>query len=195
MALPRPVDARQEGELIAGLQAGRLDVFRLVFDTYAPVLRRFARVWTTADTAEDIVQDVLFDVWQRRDAFTVQAGSLTAYLFSAVRNRAVTHLRHQGTVRRMEENEGLLEPPGMGARPQAPDARVIEQDLRLAVDAAIARLPDVQRAVLLLRWTQGMSYERIAEVLSISANAAMLHASRARKALHPALRQLFDDSE
>lgn len=192
--MSRLIDPAQEREWIAGLQAGRLEAFRALFDACVPILRRFARVWTPRDVAEDVVQDVLFDLWRRREALRAD-GSVMPYLFAAVRNRALKYVRHQGIVDRTEGTIHLFGPPGMGEEPRTPDQLVVSDELEQHVRSAIAKLPEPQRAVLLLRWVEGFSYQDIATALAISENAAMLHVSRARRTLAPVLSGILRDEE
>jgi len=182
-----------EREWMSGVHAGRLDVFEVVFEAYAHRLQHFAQLWVTHDVAEDIVQDVLFDVWQRRAALDPQRGNLTAYLFSAVRNRAADYVRHMRVVERVEDNPNPDSPPGMGTGSTSPDAHVIVDDMWTAVDSALNALSDLQRAALMLHWGQDMSVAQVAGALSISENAAKLHIRRGRQTLSPILRFLLDE--
>lgn len=182
-----PVDLDQDRQWIAGLRAGQLSVFQAIFDAYALRLRQFACVWVPSDTAEDIVQDVMFDLWRRRSELHIQNENLAAYLFSAVRNRAMTVVRHEAMVERVHHDRGLSNIPGMGEVPMALDDQAITNEFYVALAEGISRLSELQRAVLMLRWTQGLSYADIGTTLSISENAAMHHMSRARSVLRPLL--------
>jgi len=183
-----PTDASHEHALIDGLRMGRLEVFRQIFEDYAMRLQRFAQLWVGADVAEDLVQDVLFDLWRRRDTLQVQNGNLTAYLFSAVRNRVGMYARHEHVSNRLTTaNDDDVVSPGMGTSPVAPDEQVILDDFHVAMKAVMTQLSPLQRAVLLLRWTQGLSYGDIGTALSISENAARHHMSRLRQVLRPLL--------
>jgi len=181
----------REREWIEGLRAGSVDVFETVFGAYAHRLHHFARLWVPADVAEDIVQDVLFDMWQRRGELKPRHDNLTGYLFAAVRNRTIDHRRHSKTVERTAAASGDS-PLGMGAGPRHPDADMSADELHRAVDAALATLSVLQRAVLMLRWGQDLPMGEIARILEISENAVKLHASRGRQALAPLLEVLLD---
>jgi RNA polymerase sigma-70 factor (ECF subfamily) len=183
----------QEHEFIAGIRAGSMEVFRRVFEGYAPRLQHFARLWVPHDVAEDIVQDVLFDMWQRRLDLQPHQNNLTGHLFAAVRNRTRNYLHHHHIVQRVEASESNDSSPGMGMGPRHPDAAMTADDIRTAVASALATLPELQRATLMLRWGEDMSFAQIATVLSISENAAKLHVSRGRRLLAPVLRPLLDD--
>jgi len=91
-------------------------------------------------------------------------------------------LRRQHVARRVETEDSAYEFLSEDAT-RGPDIDVIRGDLEAAIRTGLASLPDGQRAVLMLRWTQGLSFAEIADILSISQNAAMILASRGRKAL------------
>lgn len=189
-AFPR-IDVAQQRDWIAGLRAGTLDAFRAVFEAYTPQLCRFAQVSVPADVAEDLVQDVLFDLWQRRETVVVGDGELTQYLFGAVRNRVMQYLRHQRVVRRTEERDDD-DVPGMGTTIASVESTVLAHDLESALAVSLEQLSEIQRAVLALRWTHGLSYEQIAGTLQISAQAARQHASRAQRVIRPLLVRYLD---
>jgi RNA polymerase sigma factor (sigma-70 family) len=132
-------------------------------------------------------------VWRRRADLEPHQDNLTAHLFAAVKNRTRNHVHHRHIVQRFEVAERWDAPPGMGAGPRHPDAESTADDIRTTVASALAKLPQLQRATLMLRWGQDMSFAQIAAVLSISENAAKLHVSRARRTLAPVLRLLLDE--
>jgi RNA polymerase sigma-70 factor (ECF subfamily) len=140
-----------------------------------------------------VVQDVFFDLWQRRATLPLTDNGLAPYLFGAVRNRVLQYLRHQHIVDRAALTP--TEPLGLGAGPAAPDAEVTANDLHTAFHAALGHLSELQRSVLMLRWMHGLSYAEIAEALSISPNAAMHHASRTRHLIRPIVERFLGDIE
>jgi RNA polymerase sigma-70 factor (ECF subfamily) len=81
----------------------------------------------------------------------------------------------------------------MGAPPEASDLAAIANDVTAALLESLDRLSELQRAVLSLRWTNGMTYEQVANVLSISPQAARQHASRAQRVLRPLLLRFLDE--
>jgi len=60
---------------------------------------------------------------------------------------------------------------------------VERRELRARLDEAFAELPEIHRAVLLLREVQGLSYEEIAETLQIKKGTVMSRLFHARKAM------------
>lgn len=181
----------QDRHWIAGLRAERVDVYRDIFETYTRALWEFASVSVPPDIAEDIVQDVLFDVWNRRMSLDVRDG-FARYLFGAVRNKVSNYLRHERIVRQVEDAPGAADDMGFGPALPSPDETIIADDLSEALTVALTKLSEIQRATLTLRWTHEMSYEQIADALAISVVAARQHVSRAQRVIRPLLDRFLD---
>src|SRR5215208_8302170 len=80
-------------EVLARLRAGDQQAFDDVFRAHYAALVRFAEgVVRHRAVAEEVVQDVMLQLWRRREALAPDS-SLQAYLYQATRNRALNHLR------------------------------------------------------------------------------------------------------
>ncbi len=138
------------------------DLFQL---HYAGLCRFAYRCVRSRAVAEELVQDVFLKVWKQEQAG--QSGRVTkGYLYQAVRNHALDHLRHK----RVEEawaTRVRLEPEAAEHK-DSPDVVLQSEDLAQAVREAVERLPERCRLVFLLRREQHLSYDEIAETLGIS---------------------------
>ena len=142
-----------------------------------PALRRYARaLMRDRAAADDLVQDCLeraVSRWhQRRD------GSVRAWLFTILHNLAVTQFR-QATARgrHMPIDDAADEQELVSAAAQ--EQRLIYQD----VLGKLAKLPEEQRAVLLLVAVEDLSYADAATVLNVPVGTVMSRLSRARERL------------
>jgi RNA polymerase sigma-70 factor (ECF subfamily) len=117
------------------------------------------------EVAHDVVQDVFVSVWLARATWQAPAGSL-AYLYRAVRNRALKRIRHEGVVQRTQSALAVL--PASVASDQGVDA--LEFDA--ALSAALAELPERRRTAFLLRAVDELGYDAIGSVLGISGPGA-----------------------
>lgn len=139
-----------------------------------PRLRRYARAMVgDRAVADDLVQDTLERGWLRLAQWR-PGSDLRAWLFGIMHNLRVDQLRCQGP---------NTQPLGE-AESEAP-MRATQSD-RLEVNdlaAALARLPEEQRAVLLLVALEEMSYEQIASTLGIPLGTVMSRLSRGRERL------------
>jgi RNA polymerase sigma-70 factor (ECF subfamily) len=85
--------------------------------------------------------------------------------------------------------------PGAMTAPQAtvePAARLADREIRARIDAAIAKLSDEHRAVIVMRELDGMEYHEIADALGCSIGTVMSRLFYARKKLQTMLRDVHD---
>lgn len=127
--------------------------------------------------AEDITSETFVRVWTSREA--IRVATVKAFLLTIARNLYLHGLRRRRREVLLDETvEASLRDPALG--PEAAAAGGAE--LR-AVLAALQSLPEVDRAALLMRAIDGMSYDEIARSLGISVPAARVKVHRARVAL------------
>jgi RNA polymerase sigma-70 factor (ECF subfamily) len=176
-------DPEVERGWVASIAAGDETAFEALFHAYhAPLCAFVYRYVGARDLAEEIVQEVFLFVWERRETWDVRT-SVKNYLFTAVRNAAVSYLRHEHVVRRRE-----AETVDLFARPSpSTDSEARTAELAGAVQRAISRLPDRCRLVFTLHREQGLTYSEIAEVLEISPKTVEVQMGRALKSLRKAL--------
>lgn len=148
-------------------------------------LYNFAR-WLTQDTteAEDLVQETYTKALRGFSSF--QAGTnFRAWMYRILRNSFLssrTGLRTTIPIN-TEEDEMLLP-----ANSTTPESVLIEQADRETVQHALADLPVPFREILLLCEVEEMSYQEIAETLTVPMGTVMSRLFRARRALRDLLR-------
>jgi RNA polymerase sigma-70 factor (ECF subfamily) len=187
----RTISPECEANWVIELRNGNVQAFRAIFETYTPELRRFAAITVPRDVAEDIVQEVLFSLWMRREDLALSTDGLTKYLFAAVKKKILQYLRHQRV--RDRSNTVVAEVPGATPKEYSPEDELLSDELEQCVQLALAQLSPTQREVVTLRWTQGMAYADIAAILGISQAAAMQQMSRIRRLLQPLLAKFFPE--
>ena len=181
MTIPSPAD---DGDaLVEAVRAGDEHAFERVFRGHYGSLCAFAITFVRSpETAEEIVQNVFLNIWMNRERWQVR-GSLRAYLFGAVRNQALNHLKRGRLERAWAESaatEGVLELHGSTPDP----AMAVEgEEMEDAVRGAIDRLPPRARMAVQLRWEGELKYAEIAEVMGISVKGVENQLSRAMEAL------------
>lgn len=144
--------------------------FGRLYRSHAPHLRRFALYLSgDASLADDLVSEAFVRVWTARER--LELPTIRGYLFTIVRNLYLHHLRH-------ERRRAPLEDTAVDGQP-GPEWASGRSELRLVL-AALAQLPEVDRAALLMRADDELSYEEIAAALRISVSAAKVKVHRAR---------------
>ncbi|MEO6528021.1 MAG: RNA polymerase sigma-70 factor [Gemmatimonadaceae bacterium] len=174
-------------DLAPRIRAGEAAAFEELFRIHYAGLCRFAhRYLGDASLAEDLVQDLFADLWAEHPRLALR-GSARAYLFTAVRNRALNFRKHQMVEHDWERNEALPDVRELHRPPAGADEAldVAERDARL--HAAIEALPERCRLVMQLRWREQLSYAEIAEVMSISLKGVENQLARGLQALRQRL--------
>lgn len=155
----------------------RRAAFEALFREYHPRLCGFAyRFVGSRDVAEELVQEVFLYLWEHWDRWDV-GRPVKTYLFTAVRNAAVSYLRHQRVVQRFEPDLIDL----FSHSRQSADSAMHSAELAVALERAIARLPERCRLVFTLSREQGLTYKEVAEVLGISVKTVEMQMGRAYK--------------
>jgi len=151
------------------------DIYRRI-EAEIPRLRRYARALTRdLSAADDLVQDCLARALSKVHLW--QAGTdLRAWLFTILHNQYVNHVRRavrEGAAVGLSETEPMLtSQPNQNKRLELRD-----------LERAIARLPEEQRAVLLLVGLEGMRYEEVAVILDVPVGTIRSRLSRGREML------------
>jgi RNA polymerase sigma-70 factor (ECF subfamily) len=170
------------GDLVERISRGDESAFEALFREHYTVLVRFAEgLVRSREGAEDAVQDVLLNVWRNRETFRVE-DSVRAYLFRAVRNRALNQLRNE----RVRRDAGPRLAGESGSAPRG-DVELAERDIDRAVREAVNALPPRCREVFELSRGQGLRYAEIATVLGISVKTVETQMGRALKSLRERL--------
>jgi len=152
-----------ERDLQERIRAGDEGAFDSVFRAhYAQLVRMAQSVVREPALAEEIAQEVMLELWRRRESLQVEQ-TFRAYLIRSTRNRALNHIRHQRIVAR-EAASAAADPR---TSPSA-EEEVLGVELERAVRDAINGLPENCREVFQLSREQGLKYVEIAATLEIS---------------------------
>jgi len=162
-------------ETIDACREGDPDAFRALFEAYKDKVYSIAlRYSGDPAAAMDIAQDTFVKLYSSIGEFRGEA-SLETWLYRVVVNRCLDHRRR--LLRRMpfvgdliEAGESILQ-------------RLVKAEAAQTVEQAVAKLPEDQRIVVVMRYTEGRSYEQIAEILGCSRGTVASRLSRAHKTL------------
>jgi len=179
---PSPRHQLTDREILDRLRQGDTAAFDAIFRTwYGPLVGTAERMLRDRAVAEELVQDVMLELWRRRETLAAD-GSAQAYLFQATRNRVLNHLRHIKIEQRSEPDiRGES-----SSTPQA-DAGVVEEELDVAVQSAVQSLPDRCREVFELSRVHGLKYAEIARTLGISVKTVEAQMGKALRTLRERL--------
>lgn len=169
-------------ELLDRLRQGDRDAFDAIFREHYPSAVAVAeRIAGERAVAEELAQDVMLELWRRRESISVDE-SLRAYIVRAARNRALNHLRH-------ERMKVRTLPHAAGRTVSQPDApsRLAEAEIESAVREAVDSLPERCREIFELSRGQGLKYAEIAGTLGISVKTVEAQMGKALRTLRERL--------
>jgi RNA polymerase sigma-70 factor (ECF subfamily) len=174
-------------DVIARIRGGDERAFELLFRAYyAPLCGFAARYVREPALAEELVQELFGDLWARREGWEVR-GSPRAYLFAAVRNRALNLRKRQKVERDWEHDEAIADVREIHPMPEPADRALETAELHARLHGALESLPERCRLVMQLRWREQLSYAEIAEVMGISVKGVENQLARGLKALRERL--------
>lgn len=148
---------------------------------YPSLVRASETIVRSQAVAEEIVQDVMLELWKRREQLA-EDSSPQAYLFQSARNRSLNYVRHEKVAREGEP---------YATRPEAIDSNahssMVEDEMAIAVRRAVAGLPDRCREVFELSRTHNLKYSEIATTLGISIKTVEAQMGKALRVLREEL--------
>ena len=159
--MPAPQPSVPAAELIARIARGDQSAFSQFYDAHAGLafglIRRIVR---DKEAAEEVLQEVFWQVWREAASFDPARGGPEAWLVMRAKTRAIDKLR---SIRRKEQTfvAPVDEGSAPGADPRADDPAVVAAD-RSLVEGALGRLPDAQRRVIELAFFGGLTQTEIA---------------------------------
>ena len=153
----------------------RNDVLPLKNELYRLALR----ITLNSAEAEDVVQDTLIKVWDKRDQWN-EIDSIEAFSLVICRNLALDKNKKKGHDNLSIEEETNIEPVASASNPLE---QTLQNDRIEQVRRLINELPEKQRSCIQLRDFEGKSYKEVAEVLGISEEQVKVNIFRARQTI------------
>lgn len=174
-------------ELLNALKAGQIHALSALYDRYASLVYRMAlRVLHDSEEAEDLTQDVFLRLWNQADRYDASRGSLSSYLLTITRSRAIDKLRSRGSQLRFFHRwkATLL----YNATPDTPLESISMEERSQLVRAALSSLSDNERQILELSYYEGLSYTEMAKRLNLPLGTVKSRARAGLRKLRHALK-------
>lgn len=159
-------------------------------DSVLPKALAFARTLVVdLATAEDLVHDCIFRIWQRRSQYNLKSDGLRL-MFRSIANAAVDRFRRDGRMR--SEEWTMDEAAAVRSSESEPSSAILLEETHSIISVAMSKLSVNQRAALQL-CSQGCSLREIAESLNVSEQNAGVLVHRARRAMEEMLSPYLKD--
>ena len=154
-----------QAQLLRRVAAGDLQAMSDFYDqTAAPLFSLAVRILGDSGEAEEVIQEVFVQIWEKASNFDALLGSSFHWGLSITRHRAIDRARSKA--RRARLVLELQESGGADlASPSGPDSDTAQAEAVAAVRSALGTLPPDQRQAIELAFFAGLTHPEIAEAL------------------------------
>lgn len=163
-------------QLIQQMAGGDQQAFTLVYRHYwEDLFVTAAKALRGKKEAEDVVQDVLLSLWNRRNELNIQ-GSLAAYLHTSVRYKCIHYIEKNIT-----RQDYLIQLAEVGMKTTPPNAEISLElkEMQQTINKAIAKMPPKMQEVYKLSRQEHLSYKEISDYMNISVETVKKHIQHA----------------
>ena len=137
------------------------------------------RITLNPAEAEDVVQETMMKVWNRRDEWE-RIESIEAFCLTICRNLSLDKVRRMDN--QVQSLDATIDPSDSRVASN-PEEQTMQRDRVQLVRQLIDQLPEKQRSVMQLRDIEGKSYRDIANILNISEEQVKINIFRARRTI------------
>ncbi|HUI11164.1 MAG TPA: sigma-70 family RNA polymerase sigma factor [Bacteroidota bacterium] len=159
----------EDNRIVQEVLGGNQSAFRAIVERYQDrVFRTCLGMLRDREDAEDVAQDVFVEVYNSLGSFRGEA-KLSTWIYRIAVTKALDHIRKKNRKKRFARVQSLfagdMEEPAEESPRAHPGLRLEEQERGDILMRHIDRLPENQKAALLLFSADGLSYQEISEVL------------------------------
>ncbi len=188
----KPTSGISDGALMRRIQEGDTDAFCELVDRYKDALVNYlTRMTRCRDRAEDYAQETFVRVFRTADRYREQ-GQLSGYLFRIATNLLRSDERRAGRWRGLSP---LYAASRRDKEPSAQERRLLSEEATNRVTRALAALPLLYRAPLVLREIEGWTYAQIAEALACREGTVKSRINRGKARLRVELESYWQGEE
>ena len=181
----------EETKLISRCQQGDQEALKEIYDKYHKKVYRIAYgVVRQREEALDIVQEVFIKLFRSIKNFKGRSHFFT-YLYRMVMNTAIDHARKMGKQPLLSLDEkGSFQPSDEVEK--GPERILLHKELEERLNWAMNKLPAEQRATLIFREVEGLSYQEMAEAMECSIGTVMSRLHYGRKKMQELLKDYVE---
>ena len=185
----RAAEAASDHELLAAIRDGDEVAFQEIVRRYRNPITNFVyRMLDDYDRSVELAQETFIRVYTSAPRYQANY-SFSTYIYRIATNLAISELRRRKRRKFVSLFSPFTDDNGDAVELDPPDLNplqdesLINDERRKAVARAITSLPEKYRAAIVLRDVEGLSYDRIAEVLKLSEGTVKSRINRARNLL------------
>jgi len=166
-----------DAEIIRRIKEGDKGQFESLFrSSYVSLVRYAMTIIKDHDSAEEIVQELFFRLWQDKEKIKIES-SLNGYLFRSVHNRCLHFIDHARVVDRHAEEVSHNQPESA----ENPSEILLHKELQERIAGVLEKLPERCGKIFCMSRFEGLKYSEIAEKLAVSVKTVESNMGRALK--------------
>jgi RNA polymerase sigma-70 factor (family 1) len=168
-----------EHKLLSQLKAGDKLAFARLYELYSrPLYLNLLKLLKTEQAAEEILQNIFYIVWEKREAITINH-SIKGYLFRIAENKVHDFFRKLKRNRKLYD---YIQQVSCGEYEDV-EIKILHSEETALLNKAIENLPPQRKQVFYLCKMEGKSYQEVSRLLGISASTINDHIVKATRAV------------
>jgi RNA polymerase sigma-70 factor (ECF subfamily) len=182
-AIPLNLSAIADCELVARAIRGREDGFNELVRRYQrPIAAYVYRMVGDYDSALDLTQEVFIKVYSSLERYRPEF-KFSTWIYKIAHNASVDHLRRSASREQaiISEVDGEERELTVMSRKLSPEQEYAVEERRAEIERVVRQLPSVYRELIILRHQHDLSYDEIAEVMSLPLGTVKNRLFRARE--------------
>jgi len=178
----------KEENIVQSIQHGSLDSFEALFRNHYKELCNYVyQFYHDKDTAEEIVQDLFYKLWVKKETLIIRT-SIRSYLYKSAYNNTMLLLREKNA---RPMTNAIPENPEM-IPVNKPDELLQASELDKLVQSTMSSMPKKVRRIFELSRFEGLKYKEIATRLSISIKTVEANMGKALKLFRKNLKEYYE---
>lgn len=171
------MDQKIEAEIVAGVLKGDRQVYALLIDEYkSPIYNLAYRMTGNSEDADDLTQETFIRAYQYLWRYDIRRKFFT-WLFTLALNLIRSHLRKKNKYNKSSEE---LRAHVLSDKNPSPETELIETQ---EISVCLLRLEEESRALLIMKFYQGLTFEEIAQITGKSLSAVKMSIYRGLESL------------
>ena len=151
--------------LVANMAANQESAVGELYDLTSGLVHGVAlRILENPQDAEEVVLDVYMKAWRNASTYSLERGSVTAWLVMMARSIAIDRIRSRNAQPRTLDLAALMVPEPAGSL-ATPEQSAEQRERRSRIESALSELPAEQREALILAFFGGLTHAELSERL------------------------------
>ncbi|NIP99265.1 MAG: sigma-70 family RNA polymerase sigma factor [Nitrospinaceae bacterium] len=198
--MPTQEEKAQDEILVRDLKAGHVEAFDKIFELYQRKIYALAFNMTRNQMdAQDITQEVLLTIYRKIDTFQGKS-AFSSWVYRITLNATYMKLRSKKKDQFVQLDEGYpafnhagFQNEKLSDWSKSTDSLLFSNETRAMIQKAVDQLPEKEKVVFILRDVEGLSTEKVGDILDLTVPAVKSRLHRARLFLRKKLSNYFDE--